>query len=289
MRQDANITVTNCTVDGLGLFIWATGNTNESNKATVWTISDVTITNVTEGISLETLSCLAEISNVTIEAEGYGIRYTPGTIMVEGATISNSSIVAAQPVVIRAASETYDEGKHPIITLAITGSELLYTDEANAKGVSVINSNKAVIGDHTWPYAAITLESTDIALYDPNAAEDEEEEEEIIEEDESFFNMFMFLMVGFAEVSVADEDGNAVVDADFDLYTKRGKLKKSLTTDENGCFRTRALMAGEYFIVPAGEALDKENAFTFKIEKFSRTTYVDMIVPVVEEEIDDAE
>jgi len=93
------------------------------------------------------------------------------------------------------------------------------------------------------------------------------------------FSIMMF-MLGFGEATVVDQNGEAVVGVEFDLYTARGTKRGTYTTDENGQFTTRALMSSTYYLVPAGETPTVDNAVSFKVKGLYDVTEIALVVEV---------
>jgi len=146
MRQDRNLVVSNCTVDGLDTFIWSTGEVGTSTNNSVWTIDQVTMTNMSNGISLTSNACKATITNVSIDAEGYGIRFNPESILATGTAIDSVDIVAQYPIAIRTPLANYPDAA---IEFEIANSTLEYTEEGG-QGIAVLDrSTDEVITDET--------------------------------------------------------------------------------------------------------------------------------------------
>jgi len=97
----------------------------------------------------------------------------------------------------------------------------------------------------------------------------------------------MMFMLGFGEATVVDQNGEAVVGAEFDLYTARGTKRGTYVTDENGQFTTRALMSSTYYLVPAGETPTVDNAVSFKVKGLYDVTEIALVVEVEVVEADE--
>lgn len=80
----------------------------------------------------------------------------------------------------------------------------------------------------------------------------------------------LLMRIGFAKITVLDADGEPAADAAYDLYTARGRKLRTYQADENGVISTRSLTGGTYYLVPAGEALDTESAWSFEIVGFGK-------------------
>ena len=80
----------------------------------------------------------------------------------------------------------------------------------------------------------------------------------------------LLMRIGFANITVLDAEGEPVADGAYDLYSARGRKLRTCQTDENGVISTRSLTGGTYYLVPAGEALDTESAWSFEIIGFGK-------------------
>jgi len=80
----------------------------------------------------------------------------------------------------------------------------------------------------------------------------------------------LLMRIGFAKITVLDADGAPAADAAYDLYSARGRKLRTCQTDENGVISTRSLTGGTYYLVPAGEALETESAWSFEVVGFGK-------------------